>query len=165
MSERRSVVNSGAEPVPIGSVPQVGEIPARMHAQVVRPSRYGEPAGAFVVEEVDVPPIGADEVLIAVMAAGINYNNVWAARGYPVDQVAVRQKGGEPEDFHVGGSDLSGIVYAVGDEVSKVAVGDHVVVHHGWWLPDDPWIQAGKGPMVQPAAPPCGDGQDIGPLR
>jgi hypothetical protein len=33
-------------------------------------------------------PVPADgEVLIAVMAAGINYNNVWAARGYPVDQV------------------------------------------------------------------------------
>ncbi|HEV8622914.1 MAG TPA: crotonyl-CoA carboxylase/reductase [Acidimicrobiia bacterium] len=152
MVERRSVVNNGAEPAAIGSIPPVGEIPARMHAQVVRPSRYGEPAGAFRVEEVDVPPIGPDEVLIAVMAAGINYNNVWAARGYPVDQVAVRQKGGEPEDFHVGGSDLSGIVYAVGDDVSHVAVGDHVVVHHGWWLPDDSWVQAGKDPMISPSA-------------
>ena len=152
MSERRSVVNSAAEPVAIGSVPPVGEIPARMHAQVVRPARYGEPAGAFEPEVVDVPQIGPDEVLIAVMAAGINYNNVWAARGYPVDQVAVRKKGGEPEDFHVGGSDLSGIVYAVGDDVSNVAVGDHVVVHHGWWLPDDPWVQAGKDPMIGPSA-------------
>jgi crotonyl-CoA carboxylase/reductase len=152
MTERRSVVNSGDEPVEIGSVPPVGEIPARMHAQVVRPSRYGEPAGAFEPEVVDTPPIGPDEVLIAVMAAGINYNNVWAARGYPVDQVAARQKQGETEDFHVGGSDLSGIVYAVGDEVSNVAVGDHVVVHHGWWLPDDPWIQAGKDPMIGPSA-------------
>jgi crotonyl-CoA carboxylase/reductase len=152
MTERRSVVNSGDEPVPIGSVPPLGEIPARMHAQVVRPSRYGEPAGAFEPEVVDVPPIGLDEVLIAVMAAGINYNNVWAARGYPVDQVAVRQKGGEAEDFHVGGSDLSGIVYAVGDDVSNVSVGDHVVVHHGWWLPDDPWVRAGKDPMISPSA-------------
>ena len=138
MTERRSVVNSGAEPVPIGSVPPVGEIPAKMHAQVVRPARYGEPAGAFEPEVVDVPPIGPDEVLVAVMAAGINYNNVWAARGYPVDQVALRQKQGDTEDFHVGGSDLSGIVYAVGDAVDGVAVGDHVVVHHGYWLPTIP---------------------------
>ncbi|MGH9011458.1 MAG: crotonyl-CoA carboxylase/reductase [Acidimicrobiia bacterium] len=152
MIERRSVVNSGDEPVPIGSVPPVGEVPARMHAQVVRPSRYGEPAGAFVDEVVEVPMIGPDEVLVAVMAAGINYNNVWAARGYPVDQVAVRQKGGEPEDFHVGGSDLSGVVYAVGDQVSNVAVGDHVVAHHGWWLQDDPWVQAGRDPMISPSA-------------
>jgi crotonyl-CoA carboxylase/reductase len=152
MSERRSVVNSGAEPVPIGSVPPVGEIPAKMHAQVVRPSRYGEPATAFEPEVVDVPPIGPDEVLVAVMAAGINYNNVWAARGYPVDQVALRQKQGETEDFHVGGSDLSGIVYAVGDAVDNVSVGDHVVVHHGYWLPDDPWVQAGRDPMLAPSA-------------
>ena len=152
MTERRSVVNSGDEPVEIGSLPPVGEIPARMHAQVVRPSRYGEPAGAFVPEVVDTPPIGPDEVLIAVMAAGINYNNVWAARGYPVDQVAARQKQGETEDFHVGGSDLSGIAYAVGDDVSNVSIGDHVVVHHGWWLPDDPWVTAGKDPMISPSA-------------
>jgi crotonyl-CoA carboxylase/reductase len=152
MTERRSVVNSDAEPVAIGSVPPVGEIPAKMHAQVVRPSRYGEPAGAFEPEVVDVPPIGPDEVLVAVMAAGINYNNVWAARGYPVDQVALRQKQGDTEDFHIGGSDLSGTVYAVGDAVDNVAVGDHVVIHHGYWLPDDPWVQAGKDPMLAPSA-------------
>src|SRR2546423_2685359 len=86
------------------------------------------------------------------MAAGINYNNVWAARGYPVDQVALRQKQGEPEDFHVGGSDLAGIVYAVGEAVDDVAVGDHVVVHHGYWLPDDAWVRAGKDPMLAPSA-------------
>jgi crotonyl-CoA carboxylase/reductase len=91
-------------------------------------------------------------VLIAVMAAGINYNNVWAARGYPVDQVALRQKQGETEDFHVGGSDLSGVVYAVGDAVEGVTIGDHVVVHHGYWLPEDPWVQAGKVPMLAPSA-------------
>src|SRR5919106_4813139 len=152
MADRRSVVNGGADPVAVGSLPPVGEVPARMHAQVVRPARYGEPASAFAPEVVEVPPIGPDEVLVAVMAAGINYNNVWAARGYPVDQVAVRQKQGEAEDFHVGGSDLSGIVYAVGDAVPNVGVGDEVVVHHGWWLPDDPWVQAGKDPMLSASA-------------
>ncbi|MGH8994362.1 MAG: crotonyl-CoA carboxylase/reductase [Acidimicrobiia bacterium] len=152
MTERRSPVNSDADPSPIGSVPPRGEIPATMHAQVVRQARYGEPATAFEVEVVDTPSIGPDEVLISVMAAGINYNNVWAARGYPVDQVAVRQKQGEPEDFHVGGSDLSGVVYAVGDDVTNVGVGDEVVVHHGWWLPEDKWVQAGRDPMLAPSA-------------
>jgi crotonyl-CoA carboxylase/reductase len=123
-----------------------------MHAQVVRQSRYGEPRTSFAAEVVDVPPIGPDEVLIAVMAAGINYNNVWAARGYPVDQIAAHQKTGETFDFHVGGSDLSGIVYAVGDAVDDVSVGDHVVVHHGYWLPDDAWVRAGKDPMLTPSA-------------
>jgi len=98
-----------------------------------------------------VPPIGPDEVLIAVMAAGINYNNVWAARGYPVDQIAAHQKAGEPYDFHVGGSDLSGIVYATGEDVADVHVGDQVVVHHGVWSTKDPWVQSGKDPMLAPS--------------
>jgi crotonyl-CoA carboxylase/reductase len=123
-----------------------------MQAQVVRQSRYGDPAVAFQPELVDTPRVGPNEVLIAVMAAGINYNNVWAARGYPVDQVAVRQKRGEPEDFHVGGSDASGIVYAVGDGVSGIEIGQHVVVHPGVWDADDPWITRGKDPMIAPSA-------------
>jgi crotonyl-CoA carboxylase/reductase len=85
LTERRSPVNTASGPVPLGSVPPVGRVPQKMHAQVVRQGRYGEPRTAFAAEVVDVPPIGPDEVLIAVMAAGINYNNVWAARGYPVD--------------------------------------------------------------------------------
>jgi crotonyl-CoA carboxylase/reductase len=85
------------------------------------------------------------------MATGINYNNVWAALGFPVDVIADRQKKDEPEDFHAGGSDCSGIVWAVGDQVTEVAVGDEVVVHSGWWHPDDPWVLSGKDPMLAPA--------------
>src|SRR5947209_2208962 len=103
--DRQSVATRGAAPTPIGELPPLGIVPSKMHAQVVRQSRYGDPATAFQPEVVDTPPIGPDEVLVAVMAAGVNYNNVWAARGYPVDQVATRQRRGEPEDFHVGGSD------------------------------------------------------------
>lgn len=137
---------------PIGSLPPVGQVPQKMLAQVVRKSRFGDPRTAFQVEEVDVPAIGANQVLIGTMAAGINYNNVWAARGIPIDVIRVRQKMGEPYDFHIGGSDVSGIVYAVGDEVDNVSVGDEVVVHHGYWNLDDPWVQAGKDPMIAPSA-------------
>lgn len=138
--------------VPLGTLPPVGEVPQKMLAQVVRKSRFGDPRTAFQTEEVDVPPIGAHQVLIGTMAAGINYNNVWAARGIPIDVIRVRQKMGEPYDFHIGGSDVSGIVYAVGDEVDNVSVGDEVVVHHGYWNLDDPWIKAGKDPMIAPSA-------------
>jgi crotonyl-CoA carboxylase/reductase len=123
-----------------------------MHAQVVRADRFGDPRTAFQVEELEVPPLKPREVLIATMAAGINYNNVWAARGIPIDVIAIRQKMGEPYDFHVGGSDVSGIVYAVGAEVVDVSIGDEVVTHHGWWAPDDPWVLAGKDPMLAPSA-------------
>ncbi|SEO96620.1 crotonyl-CoA carboxylase/reductase [Amycolatopsis saalfeldensis] len=149
---RTSVVTQGADPVPVGVLPPLGVVPPVMHAQVVRPARYGDPASAFVPEIVPTPELGPDEVLIAVMAAGINYNNVWAARGFPVDQVAVRQRRGEPEDFHVGGSDCAGIVYAVGAAVTNVEVGDHVVTHPGWWESGDPWIARGKDPMIAPSA-------------
>lgn len=146
------MVTAGVEAVPVGELPPVGRIPSHMHAQVVRPDRYGDPATAFAPELVPTPPIGPDEVLIAVMAAGINYNNVWAARGYPVDQVAVRRKRGEAEDFHVGGSDASGIVYAVGEDVTGIEVGQHVVTHPGWWEADDPWVRDGRDPMIANSA-------------
>ncbi len=123
-----------------------------MIASVVRQDRFGDPAKAFQEEEIDTPRIGPDEVLIAVMAAGINYNNVWAARGYPVDQIATRQRRGESEDFHIGGSDLSGIVYAVGSDVTGIQIGDEVITHPGYWDTDDPWIAAGRDEMIAPSA-------------
>jgi crotonyl-CoA carboxylase/reductase len=148
---------------PIGTLPPVGEVPTRMLAQVVRQDRLGEPADAFRVEEVDTPSIKADEVLVAVMAAGLNYNNVWAARGIPIDIIATRQKAGAPEDFHIGGSDASGIVYAVGEDVDTVKVGDEVVIHPGWWEREDPWVKAGKDPMIAPSAKIWGyDGPNYG---
>ena len=55
------------------------------------------------------------------MAAGVNFNNVWAARGIPVDVTKSQARWGEPTDFHIVGSDASGIVYAVGADVTNVA--------------------------------------------
>jgi len=40
---------------------------------------------------------------MTVMAAGVNYNNVWAARGVPVNVIADRQRQGEPYDFQSAG--------------------------------------------------------------
>lgn len=138
--------------VPIGTLPPVGETPRKMLAQLIRQDRFGDPRMAFQIEAVDVPQLQAHEVLIGVMAAGINYNNVWAARGMPIDVIAIRQRRGEPYDFHIGGSDVSGVVYAIGDAVDEVAIGDEVVVHHGHWNPEDSWIKAGKDPMLAPSA-------------
>lgn len=152
MQERTDISTPGTTISEIGELPPLGQVPATMHAHAVRPDRYGDPAEAFVHETVATPGLGRDEVLIAVMAAGVNYNNVWAARGYPVDQVAVRRKRGETEDFHVGGSDASGIVYAMGDDVRDWSVGDEVVVHPGVWDAEDPWIAAGRDPMIAPSA-------------
>ena len=121
----------------IGDMPELGTVPERMLAQVVRPQRYGPPQTAFVREEVPTPRPRRGEVLVYVMAAGVNYNNVWAALGRPVDVVRQRNRAGEPEDFHIGGSDASGIIWALGEAVEGAKVGDEVVVHCGVWDADD----------------------------
>jgi len=138
--------------VPVGALPDLGDVPKSMFAQVIRSERMGDPRDAFVVEEIAVPEPGPHDVLIAVMAAGINFNNVWAAKGVPIDVIKGRQRGGDARDYHIGGSDASGIVWATGDEVTSVNVGDEVVVHHGVWDEDDPWIAAGKDPMIAPSS-------------
>ena len=131
----------------IGEQPPLGEVPPKMNAWLIRESRFGQPTSSFQKEVVDVPSIKDDEVLVYVMAAGINYNNVWAALGIPVNVIKARQKAGEKEDFHIGGSDASGIVYKVGKNVENVKVGDEVVVHCATWDPQDPWVVAGNDPM------------------
>jgi crotonyl-CoA carboxylase/reductase len=131
----------------IGEQPPVGEVPPKMNAWLIRETRFGQPTTAFQKEVIDVPAIKDDEVLVYVMAAGINYNNVWAALGIPVNVIKARQKGGEKEDFHIGGSDASGIVYKVGKDVTNVEVGDEVVIHCATWNRNDPWVVAGNDPM------------------
>src|SRR5437879_13367635 len=108
----------------LGERPPLGEVPKRMHAYVVRQNRFGPPREAWRREIIPTPTLGPDEVLVYVMASGINYNNVWAALGAPLDVIGARQKGGEPEDSHAGGSECSGIGSAVGRDVKNARVGD-----------------------------------------
>ena len=138
----------------IGDRPPLGEVPPRMHAYVVRQDRFGPPHQAWQREIIDTPSIGPDEVLVYVMASGINYNNVWAALGKPLDVIAERQRLGEPEAFHAGGSDCSGIVWAVGQDVRTVKVGDEVIVHSGWWRPDDPWVRFAQASIERSTGQP-----------
>ncbi|HEU4529372.1 MAG TPA: crotonyl-CoA carboxylase/reductase [Actinomycetota bacterium] len=135
----------------IGELPPIGEVPRQMHAQLVRPDRYGEPAEAIRDEIIDVPELGPNDVLVLVMAAGVNFNNVWAARGIPVDVTKTQARWGEPTEFHIVGSDASGVVYGVGSDVTNVRVGDRVVVHAGQWDPDDPWVLGGGDPGLAPS--------------
>lgn len=135
----------------IGEVPPIGTVPKQMYAQLIRPERFGEPTKAFQIEKVDVPDIKPDEVLVHVMAAGINFNNVWAALGIPINVIAARQKSNyDPSPFHIGGSDGSGIVYKVGKDVTNVKVGDRVVIHCGTWDRDCAAVRNGEDPMFDP---------------
>ena len=95
-----------------------------MDAWVIRPDRLGDPMQAMQLETIDVPEPGPGEVRVRVMAAGVNYNGVWAAAGLPVS--IFRYTG---YDFHIAGSDASGIVDAVGPGVTRWKDGDEVVIH------------------------------------
>lgn len=108
----------------VGEMPPLGYVPAQMHAWTIRRERHGEPEQAFQVEVVDCPQPDSHEVLVLVMAAGVNYNGVWAGLGVPISPFDVHGA-----DFHIAGSDASGIVWAVGDKVKRWKVGDEVVIH------------------------------------
>src|SRR2546425_6718009 len=119
-----------------------------MAAWVIREERQGEPKDAFQIEEIEVPEPGAFEVIVRVMAAGVNYNNVWAALGKPV---SVMRYGDHPEyGHHIGGSDASGIVWKVGAGVTRWKPGDEVVVHCNQASYEDPEVH-GLDPLAAPS--------------
>src|ERR1700716_2218978 len=125
-----------------------GTLPETMAAWVIRQEREGQPTEAFQLEEIDVPEPGAFEVIVRVMAAGVNYNNVWAALGKPV---SVFGYGDRPEyGHHIGGSDASGVVWKVGAGVTRWNPGDEVVIHCNQASYEDPEVH-GLDPMAAPA--------------
>src|SRR2546423_4404441 len=125
-----------------------GELPATVPAWVIRPEREGEPEQAFQVEEIEVPEPGAFEVIVRVMAAGVNFNNVWAALGKPV---SVFSYGDHPQyGHHIGGSDASGIVWKVGAGVTRWKPGDEVVIHCNQASYEDPEVH-GLDPLAAPS--------------
>lgn len=104
-----------------------GELPTKMAAWVIREDRLGEPKDAMQLEEVDVPEPAAFEVIVRVMAAGVNFNNVWASLGKPI---SIFRYADHPEfGHHIGGSDAAGVVWKVGAGVTRWKVGDEVIVH------------------------------------
>lgn len=108
----------------VGEIPPLGYVPKKMYSWAIRRERHGEPDKAMQLEVLDVPKIDSHEVLVFVMAAGVNYNGVWAALGTPISTFDVHKA-----DYHIAGSDASGIVWKVGDKVKRWKVGDEVVVH------------------------------------
>ena len=90
----------------------------------MRAVQYDEFGGIDVlhVAEVPVPQPGPDEVLVKVVAAGINPGEAYVREGRYAERW--------PSTFPSGqGSDLAGTVTAVGTEVDTVAIGDEVF---GW---------------------------------
>jgi crotonyl-CoA carboxylase/reductase len=122
-----------------------GDLPPTMAAWVIREERQGEPIEAFQLEEMETPEPGAFEVTVRVMAAGVNFNNVWAALGQPVSVFRHSE-----EDHHIGGSDASGVVWKVGEGVTRWKPGDEVVIHCNQASYEDPEVH-GLDPLAAPS--------------
>ncbi len=129
----------------VGEIPPMGHVPEQMYAWTIRRERHGNPDKAFEVEVVDVVKPDSNEVLVFVMAAGVNYNGVWAGLGVPISPFDVHKA-----PFHIAGSDASGIVWAVGDKVKNWKVGDEVVIHCNQDDGDDEHCNGGD-PMHSPS--------------
>jgi NADPH:quinone reductase-like Zn-dependent oxidoreductase len=86
----------------------------------MRAALFSEHGGPEVVrvDEVPDPEPGPGEVRVAVRASAMNHLDLWARRGLPVEIPLP----------HIGGSDIAGVVDAVGPGVEGVSAGTPVVV-------------------------------------
>src|SRR5690349_19708136 len=64
------------------------------------------------------PEVGPDDVAVRPVTSALNHMDLWLTRGLP-----------RPRLPHVPGCDVAGVVAAVGDMGTTVAVGDEVVVN------------------------------------
>ncbi|TAG09148.1 MAG: crotonyl-CoA carboxylase/reductase, partial [Rhodobacterales bacterium] len=56
----------------LGEMPPLGHVPKQMYAWTIRRERHGPPETAMQQEVVETWSIDSNEVLIMVMAAGVN---------------------------------------------------------------------------------------------
>ena len=86
--------------------------------------RYGAPERVLRLEEVDRPPVGDDEVLIRVRATSVNTPDWITVTGVPY---LLRLRSGlRRPRTPVRGTDVAGIVEAVGENVTDPRPGDEV---------------------------------------
>ena len=96
-----------------------------------------DPRKSLHIDSVDLPPLGPNECLIAVMASAINFNTVWTSIFEPLPTFKFLERfGRESElgarhnlDHHIVGSDASAVVLKTGPGVTRWKPGDRVTVH------------------------------------
>ena len=85
---------------------------------------FGAPGEVLTVTEVDAPVVADDEVLVRVRAASIHIGAVYGIRGYPKVMrpmfKSLNSKSG------VVGTNIAGVVEAVGAKVTELSKGDEV---------------------------------------
>ena len=78
-----------------------------------------DPTKVVKLEDIDMPKLKPNEVMIKVESASYNYNDLWAIWGDPL-KVPIP---------HISGSDVAGTIVEAGEDVTKFKVGDRVVSH------------------------------------
>lgn len=115
--------------------------------RAVRFDRYGD-RDVLRVDDVAVPEVGPGRVLVKVVAAGINPGEAGIRSG------ALHER--FPATFPSGqGTDLSGVVSAVGPDVEDFAVGDEV---YGWSWERSSHAEYVSVPVTQLVLKPAGLG-------
>ncbi|CAB4541994.1 unannotated protein [freshwater metagenome] len=96
--------------------------------------------------DLPLPEIAPDEAVIAVMASSINFNTVWTSIFEPLSTFGFLDRLGKEsiwgkrhqQDFHIVGSDASGVVLKVGSAVRNWKTGDHITAHCNYLDDQDP---------------------------
>ncbi len=96
-----------------------------------------DPRKSLHVGDVPLPETAPDEVVVAVMASAINFNTVWTSIFEPLPTFGFLDRlGRESEwgarhnlDYHIVGSDGSGVVLRTGSAVRSYKPGDRVTIH------------------------------------
>ncbi|MCC2642311.1 MAG: putative NAD-dependent alcohol dehydrogenase [Nitrospira sp.] len=82
---------------------------------------HGGP-GKLQYQEMPMPAIGPDDVLVRVKACALNHLDIWIRQGSPAYPMPLP---------HISGSDVAGVVEQVGSRAEGVAEGDRVFVSPG----------------------------------
>jgi len=122
-------------------------LPETMRAAVVRKAEVDhfdgvatedrDPRQTLHIDEVPIPPLGPNEVLIAPMASALNYNTVWTSIFEPLSTFGFLERLGRESDlgarhdlpYHIVGSDAAAVVVRIGPGVTRWKPGDRVTVH------------------------------------
>lgn len=105
-----------------------------------------DPRKSLHVGELPLPEIAPDEAIVAVMASSINFNTVWTSIFEPVSTFGFLDRLGKEsiwgkrhaQDFHIVGSDASGVVLQVGSAVRNWKPGDRITAHCNYVDDQDP---------------------------
>lgn len=116
---------------------------------VAVPLQNRNPSDSLVKLDVPVPEISSNEVLIKVNCSALNYNSIWSSLCHPIspfqliNQYVARNKyeSSHLQDFAIFGSDASGTIEKVGNNVKNWKVGDNVIVHCNIVNSEDPIVQ------------------------